>query len=902
MIGQPISHYRILEKLGGGGMGIVYKAEDTRLHRFVALKFLPDDVAHDRPSLERFRREARAASALSHPNICTIFEIDDVDGLTFIAMELLEGRTLKNMIAGKALDLETVLDVGIQIASALDAAHVKGIVHRDIKTGNIFVSQGANAKVLDFGLAKVVPARSFAADSKQATLTVEEDLTSPGTALGTIAYMSPEQVRAKELDARTDLFSFGAVLYEMTTGKLPFDGETPGLVFEAILNRDPLRASQLNPNIPTRLEEIIDKALEKDRNLRYQGAAEMRADLLRLKRDSESRKTPSLGKGTSGSEKSLKTVQPITAGFMTDGRAESSRKDRRRWLGLAAVVVVAAVAATVFRFAATPAPLKVAGYTQLTNDGNVKLWPTFPVYTPIVTDGARVYYVQSPFMAPQLRQVSAVGGDTSVISAPFAINQIGDIAHDRSALLVPAFIAQEGEAPLWILPLPAGTPRRVGSLLGHDGTWSPDGERVLYTNGNDLYLTKPNGAESRKLVSAPNLAWWPRWSPDGARVRFSVLDAATGSDTLWEVKNDGTNLHPLLPNWNSYPQECCGNWTPDGKYFFFQSTRNGQTQIWGVPDRGGLFRKAVPFQFTSGGPVSYFMPAPSADGKQLFVLGSQPRGELQRLNQKTGRFEPFLFGESVDGVDFSRDGQWMVFTSYPEGNLWRSKADGTQRLQLTFPPMHVGLPRWSPDGKRIVFGADLPGSGIGKIYLISAEGGAPVELPSADKTAGDPNWSPDGNSVVFWSSPGFPVSPVIRVNTLDLRTRAVSTVPGSEGIFSPHWSPDGRYLAAIRGGGEGLMLFDFQNQKWVELVHMTVAFPNWSRDGKHVYFHSFGNDAALYRVRISDRKLERIVDLRGIRLTISDYGTWCGLAFDDSPLILRDVGSQEIYALDLQFP
>jgi len=293
---------------------------------------------------------------------------------------------------------------------------------------------------------------------------------------------------------------------------------------------------------------------------------------------------------------------------------------------------------------------------------------------------------------------------------------------------------------------------------------------------------------------------------------------------------------------------------------------------------------------------------PSTDGKQLFVLGSQPRGELHRFDGKTGRFEPFLSGQSVDGVEFSKDGQWVTYTSYPEANLWRSKADGTERLQLTFPPMHVDLPRWSPDGKRIAFEADYPGVGIGRNYVISADGGTPQELPSADKTEGDPNWSPDGNSIVFWSSPAFPVSPIIRVNIVDLRTRVVSAVAGSDGIFSPHWSPDGHYLAAIKGGNQALMLFDFQNQKWLELAHMAVAFPNWSRDGRYVYFHSFGKDAMIYRVRVSDRKLERIVDLKGIRLTINDYGTWCGLATDDSPLILRDVGSQEIYALGLQRP
>ena len=447
------------------------------------------------------------------------------------------------------------------------------------------------------------------------------------------------------------------------------------------------------------------------------------------------------------------------------------------------------------------------------------------------------------------------------------------------------------------------SPRRLGDLVASDATWAPDGERIAFTRGSDLFLARSDGTSFQKLASVPGLPSWPRWSPDGTRLRFVVYDAKTISSTLWEVFADGSNPHPLLPGWNNPPEEYSGNWTTDGKSFVFESQRNARSDIWVLREEGGFFGHAnrQPVPLTTG-PLSFKVPLPSRDGKKIFVVGIQPRGELARFDIRSRQFVPYLSGISAEGVSFSRDGQWATYVAFPEGTLWKSKVDGSERFQLTFPPMIVGLPRWSPDGKQIVFMGQMPGKPV-KIHLVGAEGGRVQQLTTGDHNDSDPNWSADGTSLVFAGNPGIETG-TQSINWLNLKTHRVTTLPGSEGLFTPRWSPDGRYIDASTSDPQKLMLFDFRTQKWRELAKAGVSYHNWSSDGQYIYFDNLAlvPEPGIFRVRITDGKIERVVSLRDIRMPFGVFGTWIGLGPDNSPLILRDTSTQEIYALDWDAP
>jgi len=567
------------------------------------------------------------------------------------------------------------------------------------------------------------------------------------------------------------------------------------------------------------------------------------------------------------------------------------------------LLLILAVLGT-YRLVPPPSP-RVLGFTQITHDRLFKLGGFSDGERLIFSDGERLYFRELQGDRFVVSQVSVAGGETSSLLTPFANIRLGGITPNGSALVVVPFQGTSKGVETWSLPLPSGPPRRIRDAGADSVAWSPDGTEVVFSEGSQIYVAKSDFSHPRKLVTAENQVYALRFSPDGVRLRFFIVDPRDDSSSIWEVARNGSGLRPLLPGWNSNAQECCGAWTPDGRYFLFESSRDGRKSIWALADKSSWLAGTIqPVQLTNG-PLDFASPLLSKDGKRIFAIGSQPRCELMRYDAKFG-FLPYLDMGSVSDLAFSADGKWVAYVSVPEAQLWRSRVDGSERLQLTSEGMSASMPRWSPDGKQIVFMGTTPKTDW-VAYVVSSDGRGLQQLIPGANAGFDPGWSPDGKLIVLTLTAG---DPSVRLHTegpgiaiYDLKTRKLSPLPGAVQLFSPRWSPDGRYIAALTNDSLKLMLFDRVSQQWQELVNLPIGYPSWSHDGQYLYFDTtLTDDAAFFRIRISDHKLERLFSLRGIRRYWGEFGPWTGLAADDSPLLTHDTSSQEIYAVDWQAP
>jgi Tol biopolymer transport system component len=843
VIGETISHYRVLEKLGGGGMGVVYKAEDTRLDRPVALKFLPEGLFANPQAQERFRREAKAASALNHAHICTLYDIGEHEGRPFLSMELLEGQTLKHRIAEKALKEEEILDLGIQLADALDAAHAKGIVHRDMKPANIFVTERGDAKILDFGLAKVEGAEAADEDSESPTRFAEEHLTSPGTALGTVAYMSPEQAMGESLDTRTDLFSLGVVLYEMATRQQAFAGSTSAAVFDAILHKAPVSPGRLNPAVSDDLVRVIDKCLEKDPDMRYQSARDLRTDLKRLRRDTTSGKT---------------AVHRVA-------RPEGRRGKARAWAVAGALLAVVAVGAWLWssrgKEAAPEAPGQPVKITPFTTDGGQKGNPA------LSPDGEKLAY---DWIAPGDRHrhiyVKALGVGTKPLRVTEgAVDSLAPVWSPDERQIAFVRVSDHGSA-VYTVPSLGGQERKLIDVRGPTWawqtylipslSWSPDGEWLALAEASPdaptrIIRVSLATLEKESLTAPPSGGsgdFYPSWSPDGKQVAFARSGGGYGDFDVWVQSAGGGEARQVTHGgWDA----CRGlAWTTDGRAILFTASAADDSRILRVDLAGGEPR---PIAGVGQGADNPFVRGNRMVYEQWTILPVdlwRVPGPGSPLHDRAPERVIASSGNDVN-ASISPDGRRIAFQSSRggHGNIWVCDRDGSNPVQLTTFESHTGTPRWSPDSRRLVF--DSLEAGDWNLYVIDADGGIPRRLtpePSVDYTG---TWSADGRWIYF-ASDRSGLQEMWKMPS-DSDGGPAEQVTHGIGLSFPTVSPDGAYLYWWQlSPPQGIWRMPVDGGEKTQVVSAEgTNMINWAPGRSGLYYAVSSEDE--YQIRYRDR-------------------------------------------------